>query len=358
MKVYSYNNELKYCKALFLDAICNDIAIRRSSSKNLNDANTKTLNVRAVYGARSRLFKQLENPEKTAIKLPVIAATLTGISQDKSRIVDSQEYLARLPNIAGMTGDALQNAYNYYPPNPINLSFTVNFMTRYEEDLDQIITNITSLMTAGIYVVSPHPKYPSVNIKHQITWQGSVTVDDKSEPATNEPIIHTASADFVFKTWFFPGFGPAQEMQQGIIKRVNFFPELVQQDGYTTLSNFHVVPLNTNFSTYMADIINGKVQSQEYYDKLALRAIEVTGNDGSVYHAFSGWWAEISGVTTGQALADAALVLDPNTGLLIPANEDGSLVVASYAYILPPSVKTEEIPQILANIANENWSEI
>ena len=82
MEIRSYNQELSYANLLFL-RLFNNIVITRQ----LANGKSQDVKVKCVLGQRSRILKNLENPDrKGTYKIPMIAINRTGYSRNSERL--------------------------------------------------------------------------------------------------------------------------------------------------------------------------------------------------------------------------------------------------------------------------------
>ena len=125
----SYNKEIVIATRMFMD-VFNDIVIDRRDNQ---DTIQKTIKVPCIYGARSRMLKALENRGNT-LRLPLIAVSIVGFTRDESR-AHSVNIFKQL-NVDGHFD--IRNMIG----NPININFQVSILTKYQEDLDQILVRI------------------------------------------------------------------------------------------------------------------------------------------------------------------------------------------------------------------------
>lgn len=287
MKAESYNRELVYATAMFMD-VFNDIRITRNSGK--------VIKVKCLNGKRSRIFKSLENPDRTAIQPPLIIIQRSGIERDPERVADLNAYLLKM---ATGTID-----YDYYPPNPINLTFTLSVITKTQGDMDRILSNFIPFSHQSFFVKTPNPKLSTEEIKHEVVWDGTIDEEDLSDIDFESAELQVATTTFTFKTWIWPGTGTGGGLaeQDGIIKKINVQPNLCSigtqflfwKNGVTnstelcalsgfelddatyyndiySLSHWYAIPSGTSFDDYEDHIISGRIDPL-YYDSLPMSA--------------------------------------------------------------------------------------
>lgn len=337
MRAYSYNNEIKNAQKQFLD-VFNGIIIKRG------DTNVR---VRSVFGQRSRLFKQLEAPEKIGLVLPVLGVSRQGWSVDPSRRASINDYLHRIPDITSVSD--YEYMYNSYPGIPITINFKVDIVAKYQDDLEQIESNFSVFFNPSIYVVIPHPKISGLNVKHKVIWSGVMEEDLGEDLDKAVAIPFKASTEFVFETWIFPGSTQIGTISDGIIERINFYPEVCggsDTSGTYYLSNFYPVGRSYSFSEYEAMILSGLIQLPEF-DRFTMSGIPFVFEDGTSSLVVSGYWQEMSGMISGVNLYDyVPLSADP----VLLITEAGELLVFCEASILTDSNESIDLSSLIYNL--------
>lgn len=210
MKCESYNKELIYATAMFMD-VFNNIHITRN--------NGTRIRVKCVNASRSRIFKSLENPKRTMFQPPIIAVKRTGISRDSKRVTDLNRHVlhqsANNPN------------YNIYPPNPINITFELSIITKYQIDMDMILSNFIPFSNQSFFVKTPNPKNEGQTLNHEVVWDGDISEEDKSEIDFETIDLREATTTFTFKTWIWAGNMSDNNVPvSGIIEKINVQPDL------------------------------------------------------------------------------------------------------------------------------------
>ena len=306
MKFRSYNAEIRTATAQVLDVFNNIIIDRRDRT-----GVQQLIEVPCVYGNRSRILKSMENKNKT-LKPPLIAITKGGLSRDTVRIADTNNGLI-YQNEISMGYDVNKNR-----PQPMNIEFEMSIVTRYEDDMDQIISNFIPMMTPDFYVVWPNPKQPGKHLKSQVVWDGSINYEYPTDVGETDPYRIIVTTSFTYKTWIFPGMG--EDADDGpAIHKINFCPNLLSigDDNYG-LDRWYDVPMNMSIDQYQNQVVCGLIkidQTRENWDWLPISA----------------------GLTAGYA--DISAILDaccPTTGLVTgyTVNEllDGELENLTYLF--------------------------
>ena len=277
MKFRSYNEEIKTATAQFLD-LFNDIVIDRRDRNGVQ----KLIKVPCVYGDRSRILKSLENRNKT-LKIPLISVTKQGFARDTARISDLH---------IGMTYQIGDSKYDLLKdkPQPVDISFTVDIVTKYEEDMDQIVSNFMPLMRPDVYVVWPNPKQVGKHLKSQVIWDGSIDFERPEDLSETDPYRIIGTATFIYKTWLFTGL--YEDDNDGpLIHKINFCSNLLSiADGNYMLDRWFDVPMTMSIDSYLDMVTSGLIQKDRTRDNwdYVPCAPEVSGNYENLTEALSG----------------------------------------------------------------------
>lgn len=296
MKYRSFNKEIQTAVTCVLDVL-NDIIIDRRDSKSNIQQN---INVPCLYGNRSRILKSLEAPEKN-IELPLTCISINGISRDISRVHSINDYLLYQDGTSNIN-------YKLKNPQPVNITFNLDIITKFQEDMDQIISNFSVWFCPDIYVISPHPINPLIKIKQQLIWNGNINIQYPDETSKDQPSRLIGNTSFIFKTWLFTGMGE-DDYDGKKIKRINFNGNIgFDTDGVGRLQGWFPVPSTVSFSKYKQDILCGYIDSR-YTDQL-----QITGG-------ISGYWSDVSALLTGDTLGiqisgDPCYLVTSDSGVL------------------------------------------
>lgn len=311
MVVRSYNKEIVIATRMFMD-VFNDIVIdRRDNVDNIQ----KEIKVPCLYGGRSRILKSLENRGST-LRLPLIAVTITGFSRDEGRSHSANIFKQ-------LNSDGHFDIRNMVA-NPININYTVSILTKFQEDMDQILGNFIPFFNPDIYVTWPMPYSQGQDVvKSQVYWDGDVSLSYPEEIDETEPWRILGEATFTFKTWMFPGMdiGDAYPYDAPLIFNINLckqMPEGNLVSGYSNddfiisgeidvggMNKWYEVPHTMTFDQYIDNIQAGHIKAPNY------DCLQISGDVTSNY------WQSTSGLLSGQ--------------LLNPTNEDDlAILIANH----------------------------
>lgn len=193
MEIRSYNAELAYANLLF-SRIFRNIVLERTVKNQ-----KKEFQVNCVFGQRSRILKNLQNPDKRAtMKLPLIVINRTGITRNAER-------LNNLHNEVKYQESSKRRNYNLYTPVPIDISYDVYFIAKFPGDIDKIISNFIAFFNADLFVTCIHPKYEGIKFNNQIIMQDSISEESLDELDATQDDFKIVTFQFTYKTYIFSG---------------------------------------------------------------------------------------------------------------------------------------------------------
>jgi hypothetical protein len=274
MDFRSFNNELALAQIQFM-SIFSGIVISRDTKNG-----SKDIMVPCIAGQRSRILKNLENPELAPRQtLPIIVVERSGFSRDTERLAN-----LNLEQKASPRADMIN--FNYLSPNPINVSYTVSILTKYPGDLDKILSNFIPFFNGDVYVKIPHPKIQNYSLKCQVLWDGSVQDEWPSEKEPYSDDIQIASTVFTFKTYLFGGQGktltlkPDKPLSIGSIFNISFveFLEKYQITGVVNISKF----IQDNPKYFPPEVIDILIKASDEFN-LTTTTTDAFGNTITEY---------------------------------------------------------------------------
>lgn len=193
MEVRSYNHELEIANILFTKLFRNIIIERRIKGK------IKQIPVQCMIGNRSRIFKNLENPDKQAMyTFPLVVVTRTGIQIEPERV-------ANLHNEIKLQQSRTRINYNLITPNPVSINYTVTIISKDQGMNDLILSNFIPFFNKDLFVSSVHPKFLNLKYNSQVIMESSINEEHPEElDATQDDFIINSCA-FTLKTFLFGG---------------------------------------------------------------------------------------------------------------------------------------------------------
>jgi hypothetical protein len=165
-------------------------------SQNLTTRNAEQkIKVNYVFGPKQRIIADLEGKTDT-VKFPIVAICPTGMGRDDTRIKNKNE------TIKFRLQDGNYGNFNVVPWN-INVSVTI--MTRFQEDMTQIISNFAVVSNPYIVFSWREPK-TGLDVRAEVYWDGQMAMEypgASSDLPPNAPFRVMGTANFVIKTFLY-----------------------------------------------------------------------------------------------------------------------------------------------------------
>lgn len=240
MKNYTFNFEIQTLMEQFVAAF-NDVIVKRYD-------NTKTLinpmsgnKVLYVYAPKQRVFNALNNPAPGGLTVPVISVSIASISRDNQRVFNKNEgfnvnYTPKINN---------EQLYKKIPqPVPINIGVNMTIVTKYQNDMEQIISNFVPYCDPYIVISWKLPSLSAsrvpYEIRSEVLWSGTLNMQYPIDLAPTQPFRVTADTSFTIKGWLF--------------KKMDEYYKKI----YTINSDFHDMSCleNNEYSNILQDIDN------------------------------------------------------------------------------------------------------
>jgi hypothetical protein len=201
MKKYTFNWEIQTLLEQMVSAF-NDVIIKRYD-KNKNLLTPEDKKVLYVYAPKTRVFNYLNNPAPGGLTVPVIGVNISSIARDQSRVFNKIEGF-RVPY--KNDDDSLPYDKKILQPVPVNIGVSMTIVTKYQNDMDQIISNFVPYCDPYIVISwkipTVDPKFPT-EIRSEILWDGNIRLNYPLELQTTQPYRITADTSFTIKGWLF-----------------------------------------------------------------------------------------------------------------------------------------------------------
>jgi hypothetical protein len=324
-------------------AAMDDVLITRH---NKNREAKEQIRVRYVHAPKERVIHDIVNKAQN-ITVPVIAVNITSIARDETRVFNK---------IDGFYQPVKNNNYGKITthvrmPVPVNLSVSVNILTNYQSDMDQILSNFVPYSNPYIIICWKIPEafgIESLNeIRSEVLWDGTINTEYPIDVTSSDKPRFIATTSFTIKGWLFPS------ADSDYVKNIYFVD-----------SNFRVS------SKLLFDSFTDSLSSENYsYDttKGLLNENETVSVSGvphltNLYLNSSGRMVELSGVEVVIQPKDQPLsftILGKNfnytTNILI-SSKSTTLYTnhSSFQYTYYPTVSGFIIPKINYTILSKN----
>lgn len=187
--------------------------------------------VRYLYAPKQRVLYDIVNKAKT-ITLPVVTINVAGITRDNERVFN------KLPDVNSFYYGNENKSSKYNAPTPVNIDINFSIITRYQLDMDQILSNFIPYNNPYIIISWPVPEglaglAEKQEIRSEVLWDGNINLDYPVELTASDKARVVADTSFTIKGWIFP-------VAQNDVDNI-----------YTVKSNFYAVSGTENTGTVL-----------------------------------------------------------------------------------------------------------
>lgn len=198
MNKQPYYFEIKDLITQFISAFDDVVISRYNKARVAQDK----IEVRYLYAPKERVVHDLINKAQH-ITVPAIAVSIASVARDETRVFNKiTGSYSESPDLTSEVSDLLPS------PVPVNISVNMSIITRYQADMDQIISNFVPYTNPYIVVSW---KVPSdfvqgriEEIRSEVDWSGDVSLSYPEDLAANAPYRVTGDTSFTIKGWLFP----------------------------------------------------------------------------------------------------------------------------------------------------------
>ena len=261
MKNYTYHREIRSLIAQFIHAL-DDCIVKRYDE---NDVVKEEISVRYVYAPKTRTLHWLTNKQQNMV-LPVVSISIGNIVRDVQRVynkIDGPIYVDE---------DAIP-----YQPVPINISVNVSLLSKYQNDMDQMVSNFLPYFDPYIVLSWKHPVI-NREIRADVHWSGSLAYNYPVEAPPNTNYRIGVDTNFTIKAWMF------KKEKEGSVKQI-----------YNIVNEFYGLETDKSLDIYYGDtlehedvIISGCPTVVTASDSI----IHLSGDDLTIY----GNYLDVDGV--------------------------------------------------------------
>ena len=202
MKNQYYGFELKDMVRQFIAAFNSIIINRYNKNKDVVDQ----IKAGFYYGPKERALQDIVNKAQS-LKLPTIAVHYTSIARDSERVFNKIPgfYYSKAPTVeaGAFDSDWLQT------PIPVNIGISMSIMTKFQADMDQILSNFVPYNNPYIIISWKVPTSQNLKdnleIRTEILWDGNLALEYPVEVSGAQPARVIANTSFTMKGWLFKG---------------------------------------------------------------------------------------------------------------------------------------------------------
>lgn len=234
------------------------------------------IDVRYLYAPKQRVLHDIVNENKT-ITLPAVAISIGSVSRDTSRVFNKLDGFY----YAGTSGNE-KTSKHVKAPVPVNISIKMSVISRYQTDMDQILSNFIPFSNPYVVISWKVPKKFNLavdqEIRSEVLWDGNVSLSYPTELASTNKARITADTSFTIKGWLFKD----EDDPVGNIFFIdqNFYAEDLIEE-YDTLS---AIPLSGTQSEFFELSGSPKVTDTFYnsvrlYEDMLLKVTSISGTN-------------------------------------------------------------------------------
>lgn len=189
METYTYNREIRRMILHFMSAIDGAVVKRYDKNQNVLD----TIKVDYKYGPKEGIFHDLVD-KSGHINLPIVAVTIGGLKRDPTRIKD--KLVGRYQDVSGLSK-------RIPAPIPVNVTFNVEILAKFQSDLEQILTNFIPYSDPYFIIAWKEP-FTNSEIRSQVLWSGDIAFEyPESRKGSDQYYKLSAKTSFEFKGFMF-----------------------------------------------------------------------------------------------------------------------------------------------------------
>ena len=345
MKNYTYHFEVESVVAQFMAAL-DDIVIKRYKNDRTEDSNLK---VRFVYAPKSRVLADLTDKAQN-LQLPVVAVSIGGVQRDTSRVYN------KLDGATFAISPADSKNRGFMPqPLPVNITVNVDFIAKYQRDIDQIITNFIPYCDPYFVISWRIKEMNDHEVRSVCEWSGSVNIEyPKDLNATTNARV-TGSTNFTIKAWLFKPITVAPLIFD--ISTTFTDIDMLKQE-YINYPSYQDPILNDG--EYLNFIIKGKprpgaISPNHFLNNTPNQMFELFGSAFKEVRNIYLSGAAVSSLQTIQSPFSSNSALsahfDTFTGVLIPSSHYSVISENKIDIQIPYSLNTGMFDVIIENIA-------
>jgi len=163
------------------------------------------IQVKYVYSPKQRVLYDLTNPGQNIV-LPVVAITMGAISRDEGRVFNKTAGFYS----PGETREKDKTAYSSFfrAPVPVNIGINMSILTRFQTDMEQILSNFVPYNNPYIIVSWKVPSSYGIpytqEIRTEILWNGQINITYPVDVNGGQKAQIVADTGFTIKGWLFP----------------------------------------------------------------------------------------------------------------------------------------------------------
>ena len=165
---------------------------------NRNRVSQSSLQVRYLYSPKQRVMYDLANKAQN-ITIPVVSISIGSIVRDNDRVFNklSGFYFPKTTTSPGLLKT----------PIPVNINVNMSILTKYQTDMDQILSNFVPYTNPYIVISWKIPEDFELadlyELRSEVLWDGSVSLKYPTDISNTEKYVIAGDTSFTIKAWLF-----------------------------------------------------------------------------------------------------------------------------------------------------------
>lgn len=197
MKNYTFNFEVQTLLEQFVAAFGN-IVIKRYDNTKTVQSPTSGIPISFVYAPKQRVYDVLNTPAPGGMTVPAVAVSLGSIQRDNTRVSNK---------ITGFSVPFVETNGEFsnqiLQPVPVNIGVNMHIVTKFQADMDQILSNFIPYCDPYIVISWKLPFANNYELRSEVLWSGQVNLTYPDNLAANAPFRLVADTSFTIKGWLF-----------------------------------------------------------------------------------------------------------------------------------------------------------
>jgi len=204
VQTQTFHFEVKDLLTQFIAAFDDIIINRYDKNRNV----VSKLQVRYVYSPKQRVIYDLVNKAQN-ITIPVVSISISNISRDESRVFNKigGYFYAK----GASDNDKYATSTSYKSPVPVNIGINMSILTKFQSDMDQILSNFIPYNNPYIILSWKLPDDVATGgfsvpqeIRSEVLWSGDISMTYPTDINASEKYRVAGDTTFTIKGWLFP----------------------------------------------------------------------------------------------------------------------------------------------------------
>lgn len=197
MKQQPFHWEIRDILTQFVTALDGAIVKRYDN----NRVAQEQVGVRYIFGPKERVMHDIVNANQQ-LTVPAVSIDVSSIARDSSRVFNK--------NASFFINSAKSGNRSILPtltPQPVKITVNVSIMTRYQVDIEQIISNFVPFFTPYIELATLVPESVTggaqLEQRTKVTWNETVSIATPTNLAYSDKFARVGDTSFTIDTWLY-----------------------------------------------------------------------------------------------------------------------------------------------------------